>query len=588
MMAETVVDDQTITIDELTPSSRPGFWRGAARATVARRSHLWPLLFLIAAVLIVWALPVLGDFAHLRLSNPGDSESFTFSLAWNIHAITSFQNPFFTPNLYAPNGLDLGNAITVPSVSLLVAPVTMLFGATAGFNVAFLLSIFFASWSVYLLARALFGSVIGASIAALLMVVNPYFAGHALGHLNLMWIFGLPLLAYLFVKSVTGRLPLGWLIAITALIIAFTAGASTELVVTQAVFGVIAIAVALCFAAPDLRARIMRSTAWLAIGAVVGGLLSLPIVIAAVVSGVPAAPGNPPALYASDLTNTIAPTNLVRWGEGPFQTLPPMWLGNGAENTAFLGIPMLIFLAVLAYRVRGRLALGLVTFATIAFIASLGPLLTIAGKQTIPLPWAITAFIPGLDHALPGRFSTFVFETILMLIAYAWSQARLPRIVTAIAVGLTLVLMVPSTAAMAFPTPAKDPAFVTSGRLARTLHSGDNVLVLPAGQWGPGMRWQTELGFDFDMPTGNGGGAIRPKALDDPVGNALWQTDLDFDYPSKLPPWLERNKVDLIIVPTDSPQWNDVVEKALGRSVKQTGGVWVYHPDPGGGWSPAR
>ncbi|MDQ1587905.1 MAG: hypothetical protein QOJ77_1070, partial [Microbacteriaceae bacterium] len=393
---------------------------------------------------------------------------------------------------------------------------------------------------------------------------------------------------YLFVKTVTGRLPIGWMITLTALVIAFTAGASTELVVTQVVFGVLAIAVALLFATKALRARVLRSTLWLGIGAAAGGVLSLPVVIAALVAGVPSAPGNPPALYASDLTNTIAPTQLVRWGESFFSSLPPTWLGNDAENTAFLGIPLLLFLAVLSHRTRGRLALGVATFGALAFIASLGPLLTIAGKQTIPLPWAITAFIPGLDHALPGRFSTFVFVAILLLVAYAWSQVRLPRVVTAIAVACTVVLMVPNTAAMLFPTVAKDPAFVTSGRLARTIRPGDNVLVLPAGQWGPGMRWETELNFDFDMPTGNGGGAIRPKALDDPVGMALWVQNLDFDYAAELPAWLKRNKVDLIIVPTDQPAWNTVIEKTLGRSVKQTGGVWVYRPNADGDWTPVR
>ena len=32
-------------------------------------------------VVLVWALPAFPDFAHLRLSNPGDSESFAYYLS---------------------------------------------------------------------------------------------------------------------------------------------------------------------------------------------------------------------------------------------------------------------------------------------------------------------------------------------------------------------------------------------------------------------------------------------------------------------------------------------------------------------------
>lgn len=583
-MTATVDGTDTAPADEGTPRrSLRDRAAAAGRAAVSKRSHLWPLLVIVALILIVWARPVLGDFAHLRLSNSGDSESFTFSLAWNVHALTTFQNPFFTPNLYAPSGLDLGNAITVPSVSVLVAPVTLLFGSTAGFNTAFLLAIFLGSWSVYLLARALFGSVIGAGIAGALMVVNPYFVGHALGHLNMLWIFGLPLIAYLVVKAVQGRLRGWWLLALTAVIIAFTAGASTELVVTQVVFGILALVVALVFAQKELRLRLLRATAWVAGGGLAGAVLALPIIIAALVSGVPSAPANPPSLYSSDLTNTVAPTELVRFGHSFFAGLTQGWLGNNAENTAYLGIPLLLFLAVLATQLRGRLALGIATFGGLAFVASLGPILAIAGKQTIPLPWAIAELVPGLDHALPGRFSTFVFVAVLLLIAYAWTRVRLPRVVTGIVVLLTFLLMVPNLGKLSFPTLAQDPPFVTSGRLARTITAGDNVLVLPAGQWGPGMRWMSETGFEFDMPTGNGGGAIKPKALDDPVGAALWERKFDFDYRDALPAWLKRNGVDLIIVPTTEPGWNTVVEESLGRSVRPTGGVWVYRPDPASG-----
>ncbi len=115
-------------------------WRPSPRV-----AHLLSMLWLAVFTVGVWARPVLGGFGHLRLSNPGDSNAFEFYLAWNVHALVNGQDPFYTHVMYAPEGLDLGNAISIPGPSLLVAPVTLLFGGTAGYNVAFLLPIVLAA-----------------------------------------------------------------------------------------------------------------------------------------------------------------------------------------------------------------------------------------------------------------------------------------------------------------------------------------------------------------------------------------------------------------------------------------------------------
>jgi hypothetical protein len=244
---------------------------------------------------------------------------------------------------------------------------------------------------VYLLAKELFSSVGGATLAGALTAVSPYLAGHALGHLNLMWVFGLPFLAYLVTRSVRGRLRTRWLVALVALTVAFTIGASTELFVTQAVFGCVGLAVAVVTATAELRRRLIHTVPWLALGGVVGLLLASPVILAALRTGLPDTVANPAWAYPTDLTNLVAPTPVTLLGDGFFAGLRSTWLANDAENTGYLPITLLLLAGATVVLCRWRLSAGLALFAGIALLFSFGPVLTVAGWQSVPLPWTWAA-----------------------------------------------------------------------------------------------------------------------------------------------------------------------------------------------------
>ncbi len=561
-------------------ASRADWIRSAAadvgRRATARRSHLWPALTLLVWTVTVWARPALPDFAHLRLSNPGDSESFAFYLSWNVYALTHGMNPFSTPNMYAPGGLDLGNAISVPSVSILVAPVTAAFGGTAGYNTALLSAILFGGLAVYLLARELFGSVVGATIAGALTIVSPYFAGHALSHLNLMWVFGLPFLAYLVARRVNGRLRRRWLVVLVAATIAFTVGASTELLVTQTVFALLGLLIAVFAGTPKIRRRLIATVPWLALGATIGIALAAPVILAAVHAGIPAVVVNDPSLYSTDIANLVAPTQVTLIGDTFFAALREKWLGNAAENTGYLPVTLMLLVGAAVAARRTRTGAAIAVFATVTLACSFGPVLNIAGVHTVPLPWEITRAVPGLNLALPDRFSAFVFMALALLVAQAWAARALPRRFVLPMVLITGVLLLPNLDNMQFPADASVSAFVSDGNLERDVTPGENVLVLPPGQWGPGMRWMDELDFAFTMPTGNGGGAALPRALDDPTALALYHRDLEYDFAHTLLPYLHERDVKLVVVDRGSPEWKTIMDEVLPGGSRNEGGAWTY------------
>lgn len=549
---------------------------------MSRTGHLVPILLLTAVTVAVWARPVLGDFGGRQLASPGDSASFAYYLSWNAHAFTSGVDPFFTPNLYAPTGLDLGNAISIPSVSLLVVPVTLLFGGTVAFNVANLLAILFCSVAVYLLARELFASTAGAILAGVVANLSPYFAAHGRGHLNLMWVFGLPLIAYLVARAVNGRLRKGWLVPWIAVTVAFTLGASTELYLTETLFSVLLLAVVIVVGSPETRRVLWRLTPTIAAGFVAGTVVGLPVITAALRSGIPGTPANPPGLYSTEFTNIFIPTQLVEVGGDVFEPARINWLAGVSENTAYLPISLLIMVALALRFGRGRAPLAIAVFGALALLASFGPFLMVAGKWTVPLPWAVLIEVPGIDHALPVRFTAFSFISVALLVAYLWRAARPRRWVTLVLTLVTVILLLPNLNADHFPTDVSDPEFVTSGEIRDFVHDGDNVLIMPAGQWGPGMRWISELDFSFVSPTGNGGGAALPPALQEPVGVALYVSDFDFDFDSTLADYLENLDVDVVLVPEEEHRWKAVMDSALPVEGMLHGGVWVYELNSSG------
>lgn len=565
----------------------PRSWMSlAGRLGIPRLGHLssrslvrslGPAFGLALIVMGVWGRLVLTRYTSARLSNPGDSVSFEYYLGWNVHALLHAENPFFTPNMYAPTGLDLGNAISVPAVSVLLAPVTLLAGTTAAYNTGVLLAIFLASLSTYLLARELSGSTAGAFVGGALMVVNPYFTGHALSHFNLLWIFGFPLVAYLVVLHTRRRLGSALFVVLVGLTVAFTFGASTELAVTEVVFGAIAAVVVGIFAQGSVQRRaLVRSAAWTVGGGVLGVVLASPVIIASLHSGVPTVPANPPALYSSDLLNMVAPTRMFLFGGSTTGPWTNDWLGNDAENTAYLPITLTVIVCVLMAARRTRLTLGLALFAMLSLLCSLGPALVVDGTPHGELPWAITAKFPGLDHALPGRFSTYAFLALCLVTAAAWPKIRARAVALTVALGLSFSLLLPDFGFANMPVHTVDRTFITSGDYRQVIRPDQVVLVLPGGQGGPGLQWVTDSDFYFRVPTGNGGGATAPPDLGTPVGRALFAQDTSFDYGHRLTRWAQSHGVRVVLVETTETYWTSVAETAFGPADTVVDNVQVW------------
>ena len=206
------------------------------------------------------------------------------------------------------------------------------------------------------------------------------------------------------------------------------------------------------------------------------------------------------------------------------------------------------------------------------------------------MPWALFMKIPGLNGALPNRFTAFMFVALLIVVADALTQARTIRWVGFGVVATSFVLLLPNlwaihaapTAVYKLAADASVARFVSSGDLKKEIAANENVLIVPAGQNGPGMLWLAETDFYFRTATGNGGGGAVPIGLQDPVARALFGRVKTFDFKTTLRPYLQRIGVHTVIVPRDSVDrqeavdWKALMDNSLGVTPAPVDDVWIY------------
>lgn len=411
-------------------------------------------------------------------------------------ALSQGLNPLLTNWVDYPAGANLMWNTTVPLPALLLSPVTLAAGPVLAYNVAVTGGIALTAWSGELAAAAFVRRRWTAVVAGLLTGFSPYMAAQALGHLHLVIAFlpgvALYLLHDLLVARRHRAIAAGAMLGAAAAAQLLT---GEEIVASTALVSVLGIALWLLGRG---RPEWPRALPGLAAAAAVFVLLAgLPLAVQLLgpQRTVHAIPGQ---IQGNDLAGFIAPL--------PLQALRPYSIPLAgpflSEQNAYLGVPLLIVLAAIAWRLRrmgavrwaALLALGLAVLA-------LGPHLYVAGRR-LPgvLPWRALTPLPVVNDMLPNRLMLYVFLLAGVLLAVALDRAGAARrgLPVAIAAALALVPLVPT---FDFPvTRFSTPAYLLTG-IREAVPEGAVVLVTPLAQPDT-MFWQAEAGFWFRMPQG--------------------------------------------------------------------------------------
>jgi hypothetical protein len=164
-------------------------------APVPRRE--WLVVAMLVTLATLWYVqPVFNLRAMDRAIYWGDVRLNVWALAWNHQVFTGRAWPYFDGNIFHPHPGTLAYSEHLFGIALPMLPLHLI-GAPAAlvYNAAWLLSFPLLGVSIHLLCRRAGLGTTGSAAAATLAACS-FVRIHHTGHLQLLWLFGLPLAVY--------------------------------------------------------------------------------------------------------------------------------------------------------------------------------------------------------------------------------------------------------------------------------------------------------------------------------------------------------------------------------------------------------
>jgi len=169
------------------PRARPSRLRRAARSPLARHAAL--LLFFVAAgMAVTWApgphRPLVGYLAGY-LPEGRDTASYVWGFYWMAHQVTHLGNPWFTTQMAAPVGVQLGFHTLMPLPGVLLTPLTLAFGPSFSYNLLVAILPGLLGYAAYRAARLWLRSATGAVAAGVFFGLSSMLTQQTWYHLNI-------------------------------------------------------------------------------------------------------------------------------------------------------------------------------------------------------------------------------------------------------------------------------------------------------------------------------------------------------------------------------------------------------------------
>ena len=468
-----------------------------------------------ASVLVCgWYVSPVVNFRHLSTALYwGDVRLNTWALAWNHRVLTGQAPAYWDANIFHPALQTLafsehlfGIAVPTLPLHLMGAPPALVY------NIAWLASFPLVVFGVFCLARRAGVGGAGALAAGLLSACSIVRIQHV-GHLQLLWIFGLPLgMACLDRWRTDPRVC--WLVAWVLCTLTVSL-ASWYLAVLTLVVHVVWVGPCLW---PALRRRDWpRLLAAAIAGAVVAAVL---LVFAQPYMGAGSGPVDEMRHNSADWASYLVPARATWSGQWLLArgSEAPRW--SFGEQTRFLGWTVLLlasFGASVAVRRNPRLrrdvwiALGAV--GGVALALSFGP----GAEGSAPWPFDALRAAPGLGLVrAPARFALVVSLVVAVFAGLGVDELvrGRRRVLAAGAIVFALLELRP----VAYELPPPEPAVISPlyGHVARLARAP--VVSLPVAWHGPLPWYDADYGWYSTrhwFPIVNGFSRILPTGYAD-------------------------------------------------------------------------
>ena len=286
---------------------------------------------------------------------------------------------------------------------------------------------------------------------------------------------------------------------------------------------------------------------------------------------------NPAVGYSNDLLAFALPTPVL-FGGKLFAATTGKFRDAWSEMSGYLGPGVWLIIALFARRCwctdAGKLlllSLGLIA------LASLGPILHVAGVPHLRLPWVVAERLPLLNLALPGRFGMYLFLVAAVMVALYLSRSDVPRWLKTGLGACAVVFTLPNVSYVNSETTRVDtPIFFRAGEYKSYLSADDNILILPnkITSTSQALLWQAQTDFYFRSVTG----FYLP-----PEDYQRWPITASFVDGNKIPYFAEQldaflgaHRVKAIVVDSETPGLWPLMLSEMGMISKATGGVLFY------------
>lgn len=475
------------------------------------------------SLLLLYAALSFAIFANTWASPRGhwigvdpDPPLFIWHLRWLPFALGEGHTPFLSDYLNYPDGFNVLWNTSVLFPALVLAPVTLLFGAVLSYNLLVTLSLALSGWCAYLALRRYVHREEAAAVGGLLYGFSPFMFAQAGGHPHMTFAVYPPLVLLLLDEILVRRrrspILLGALLGAATGIQLLT---GEEIVAITFLVACIGVALLALLNRAGVRARLSDAVragaaALLVAAAIDAYPLSVQLGGAQRVTG----SLHPHNVFVLDLLSLVVPGPRQQLSPDSANDLATHYTGLG-EIGGYIGLPLLVLVVFVLLRYRSDrlvqvagLLLGGVT------LLALGPRLHVAGHSLpVRLPWVVPQRLPLFESILPARLAVIMFLLLGLLLAVFVD--RFPRgsrgngLALAVIVAAALVPLLPS---LPYPSTTSDtPSFFSSG--AKAIPRGSVALIAPlAGVAGGTTRpllWQAESALRFRMPEAY---VLRPAA----------------------------------------------------------------------------
>ncbi|WP_213767052.1 hypothetical protein [Caballeronia sp. dw_19] len=448
-----------------------------------------------------------------------DSYIYIWCLNWWPFAVTHGFNPSISTFIWSPTGYPMWWANSIPSLAVILAPITLTWGATRSWNFIALVTPGLNAYACFLLIRYITKKSVQAFVGAIFFGFASYVTSAELGHLSLSLVPFVPLSVLLILKRASRDLGRWPYVAMMSVLAIFQFGLSTEVLASSVFFGLIAF---LLFIRRYRESYDMSGVAKDTLIAVAVSMLVLSPALYYMVVGSKELPTviNSPQVFSADLVNVLIPNPTIWIGGEAFKWIGSKFTGNYSEQGAYIGMGLCVILVfAILKNFRQRWSQPLLVMLALTSIFSLGPVLWIAGHNTgIPLPWTIFTKAPIIRHALPTRFTVYSSLIIAIYVGMWLSSAagRKEANIRYLAVAVSFLLLLPNPDWFKFGDVATPKVF-SDTEAQRAFGKNANIVVLPYGHLGNSLLWQFESGMAFRMAGGYVGFAPQSQLTYDAV-----------------------------------------------------------------------